>query len=220
VPIAIPLGVTEGSVDFSAVLSDANEAAVLSGGTYLNIHTSAFPGGELREQLAVTVCGTTVKRIYTATDSCGNSSTACVNVSIVDTTPPSITCPDDVAVECDASTDPSNTGEATATDLCQPSVGITYSDEIIAGSCPQEYTIIRTWYASDFCGNQSSCTQRISVDDTIAPSLTCPGDAVIECSIINLPPYQTFTLFIAAGGSASDNCALDESSFTLVSHLS
>lgn len=38
----------------SAVLSDAQETALRAGGTYFNIHTVAFGGGEIRGQIAVT----------------------------------------------------------------------------------------------------------------------------------------------------------------------
>lgn len=38
----------------SLTLPQANEAAFLTGGTYFNIHTSNFPGGEIRGQIIVT----------------------------------------------------------------------------------------------------------------------------------------------------------------------
>lgn len=35
----------------TATLAEANEAALLSNGTYINLHTVAFPGGEVRGQI-------------------------------------------------------------------------------------------------------------------------------------------------------------------------
>lgn len=57
-PVIVPLhpftGVTAGSIvetDSTASLTPANIADLLAGRTYLNIHTTAFPGGEVRGQL-------------------------------------------------------------------------------------------------------------------------------------------------------------------------
>src|SRR5690606_39937709 len=68
------------------------------------------------------VCGdagaTAVTRSLTATCACANP-TGCIQIiSVEDNTAPSITCPDNVTVGCDESTDPADTGTATATDDC------------------------------------------------------------------------------------------------------
>src|SRR5690606_4162554 len=87
-------------------------------------------------------------RNWTATDSCGNLSSCVQTIQVDDTTPPLITCPDDLTMECGQSTDPADTGIATATDNCGvPSV--TYSESITPGSCEAEFTITRTWIAAD-----------------------------------------------------------------------
>jgi len=39
----------------------------------------------------------------------------------------------------------------------------------------------RTWTATDDCGNQSSGVQRITVRDTVPPSIIAPPDVVLEC---------------------------------------
>ena len=64
-----------------------------------------------------------------------------------------MTAPEDATVECDESTDPADTGEATATDNCNGET-VSYSDEIVPGECEGEYTILRTWTAVDACGNE------------------------------------------------------------------
>jgi hypothetical protein len=51
---------------------------------------------------------------------------------------------------------------ASATDNCDPAPVVTYSDVTAAGGCPQEYTITRTWTATDACGNGTNCTQVIT----------------------------------------------------------
>jgi hypothetical protein len=68
----------------------------------------------------------TLARLWTAVDSCGNSNNCTQIVTVQDTTRPAITCPVDVTIKCEASTDPSNTGSATATDNCTDVVTISH----------------------------------------------------------------------------------------------
>ena len=86
----------------------------------------------------------TVTRTWSATDDCGNQSSCAQTITVVDTTVPVVTCPVDVTIQCDASSNPSNTGEATASDNCDLEVDIAYSDAVSSGSCPEENTITRT----------------------------------------------------------------------------
>src|SRR5213075_625180 len=50
---------------------------------------------------------------------------------------------------------------ATAVDNCDPNPVITFKDSTIAGSCNM---LIRTWTATDSCGNYASCTQTLTKD--------------------------------------------------------
>ena len=97
----------------------------------------------------------------------------------VDVTPPDLTCPIDMVVECGDSTDTNDTGVATATDICTNDIVIAWSDALAAGSCGGEYFIYRTWTATDACGNMTNCMQTISVVDTTPPLLICPDDVVL-----------------------------------------
>ncbi|MEM7390899.1 MAG: HYR domain-containing protein, partial [Verrucomicrobiota bacterium] len=108
----------------------------------------------------------TITRTWTATDDCGNSASCTQVVTVVDTTAPMITCPADVTVECNDPSDSSATGVATATDNCDTNVTIGESDVVMAGTCPQEQVITRSWNATDDCGNSSGCAQTITVEDT------------------------------------------------------
>jgi len=106
---------------------------------------------------------------FTATDECGLSFSCTSAFTIEDTTRPMITCPPDVTVTCGESTDPADTGMAAATDLCDDDPAypaITYSDVETPTTCPADpvqYTIARTWRATDECGNHSECIQTIIV---------------------------------------------------------
>ena len=142
----------------------------------------------------------TINRTWKATDDCGNFSTCVQVITVDDSTPPVITCPINVTIECTASTLPSNTGSASATDNCDVVPAITYTDVTAASqTCPQEYTINRTWKATDDCGNMSTCLQVITVDDSTPPVITCPINVTIECTASTLPGNT-------GAASASDNC--------------
>jgi len=114
-------------------------------------------------------CGNTgtLIRTWTATDGSDNSSECVQIITIVDTTPPIITCPADVTLECPADTSVEANGSATASDTCS-SVTITHTDQW-QPSCGNTGTMTRTWTATDDCGNSSSCVQTITVVDTKPP---------------------------------------------------
>jgi hypothetical protein len=117
-------------------------------------------------------------------------------VAVRDTLPPAITCPADVTVQCDASTAPSVTGMALATDICSTPT-VTYGDVTTPGACAAEYEIDRTWDAADVCLNDSQCVQGISVVDTAGPVIACNAADTIT-------PFQAPISFTA---TATDNCS-------------
>jgi hypothetical protein len=136
-----------------------------------------------------------ITRTWTATDTAGNASSVSQTVTVVDTTPPTIDCPNYISVECIRGAGPANTSSATASDSCTD-VDISSRDTLIPGStCEVE----RVWTATDACGNEASCTQPITLTDTTAPTITCPASMTLEC------PASTS---IAANGTATatDNC--------------
>ena len=73
--------------------------------------------------------------------------------------------------------------DATATDNCGTVVSLILSENTTQGLCAGDYTITRTWTATDDCGNNSSASQTITIIDTTAPVFTgIPGDYTAECS--------------------------------------
>src|SRR6185503_656442 len=60
----------------------------------------------------------TITRTWKATDNCGNFSTCVQTITVTDTHGPTITCPADTTIDCNASILPADTGMATAIDDC------------------------------------------------------------------------------------------------------
>src|ERR1051325_5623931 len=66
----------------------------------------------------------------------------------------SLHSPDDAAAECGAPTDPAHTGFATSSDPC--GAVIAFSDARVDGACPDTYTIVRTWTATNIARDSAS----------------------------------------------------------------
>ncbi|WP_222614436.1 gliding motility-associated C-terminal domain-containing protein [Chitinophaga cymbidii] len=150
---------------------------------------------ERMEQIPGAICTSNYRliRTWTATDQCGNSSTVTQTITVVDNTAPTFTMstPADVTVECNAI--PAQP-DLTATDNCTPSGNISIVKnerrENIPGACVNNYRLIRTWTATDLCGNETTVQQVITVRDITAPTFTqsVPADATVECSAIPVMP--------------------------------
>ena len=135
----------------------------------------------------------TVVRTFTATDDAGNGSSAQQTITVQDTTAPEFTSiPADYTSECDADL---ILDDATASDNCGE-VTIEVSSETIAGDAAGNYTVVRTFTATDDAGNSSSAQQTITVQDTTAPELSIPADYTSECDAD----------LILDDATASDNC--------------
>src|SRR5262249_49747987 len=125
-----------------------------------------------------------VMRTYTATDICGNSSSRTQTITVNDTNAPAITSiPTNVTVQCASALPAPNDAAVVAADSCGGAPVITHSDQTIPGSCANKFTVKRTYTATDACGNSSSMTQTITVNDTTAPAITSiPADVTVSCA--------------------------------------
>ncbi|MDH4035252.1 MAG: T9SS type A sorting domain-containing protein, partial [candidate division Zixibacteria bacterium] len=146
-------------------------------------HSDQTTPGDCPQEYAVT-------RTWTAADSCGNTSTASQTITVVDNTPPVISgVGGNETLECPAEP---NFSTPSATDACGPA-DLSYADDTTFGDCPAEYSITRTWTAADSCGNTSSATQTITVEDNTPPVIACAAADTIGCEDVLefTPPTAT-----------------------------
>ncbi|HXR81797.1 MAG TPA: PKD domain-containing protein, partial [Saprospiraceae bacterium] len=78
--------------------------------------------------------------------------------------------------------------EPVVPDSCGMGILLTFTDVTTPGACPGDYSVTRTWIASDSCGNSGSCSVTIVVEDVLPPTLTC----VAQTTPINCPAVPAF----------------------------
>jgi hypothetical protein len=126
--------------------------------------------------------------IFGTSDAAGNPASVTVDVTVQDTTPPSLTVPESVVTECQGSLQAEVAlSDATATDVCQPT-GLTIINShtpngaSASGSYPLGATAV-TFTAADGQGNHSSGQTFVTVLDTTPPAILCPAPILIECQV-------------------------------------
>ena len=145
----------------------------------------------------------TILRMWTATDGCGNVTSAIQTITVVDTGHVSLLLPPDVTVACGQPTEPSATGRASASDpdAVDEAPTVTYADQPELSGCGGTGTIRRTWTATDECGNAVSGVQTLTIVDAAPPALGVPGDVIAECGSSTLPAVTGLAM-------ASDACSM------------
>ncbi len=96
---------------------------------------------------------------WTATDPSGNSATATQKVTIIDTTGPTLTVPDNVIIDAISQDTAVSIGDASAIDIIDPVPKITND---APSTFPLGETIV-TWTAIDEFGNSKTLTQTITI---------------------------------------------------------
>lgn len=113
---------------------------------------------------------------FTARDGAISTVTCTADVEVVDTTPPDITCPSDITVECsDPCGVPADDPQlaaffsgVSASDICDPAVDI--DDD--APTCFGDGPTTVTFTATDHDNNSRTCTATVTVEDTTPPDIT------------------------------------------------
>lgn len=140
----------------------------------------------LLETVSGTGCNKSVKRTWTATDACGNTATAEQTILVQDTKPPVFTSlPSDLHLLC---SDPLPAPlTLVANDNCDQQLQMDYVQTLVPTNCGQQ--LLRTWTATDDCGNATTVAQTITLVDNLAPTAAEPDDMVVNCG--TAPPVAT-----------------------------
>ena len=122
--------------------------------------------------------------------------TCWTDIFIEDKMAPVLKCPANVTISCSAPSDPSKTGQATATDCS--GYTITYSDVFANYGCNNPAgKITRTWVAIDGNGFKSQCTQTITIKKTGVNDVVFPKNLdgiqkpALDCKNTNTDPTIT-----------------------------
>ncbi|HTD65021.1 MAG TPA: Ig-like domain-containing protein [Candidatus Limnocylindria bacterium] len=143
-------------------------------------------------------------------------------VTVRDTTPPAITCAANKDINCLA---PWSFDTPTATDAASglnPTVTILSS--VTNGSCNAGLTVIRTWRATDACGNSATCSQTVlgraivTLSGTIfAPTNYPPTLSEKRVATVALTGTTNITGSTASDGSFS--CSFDAASNVVIAPM-
>ena len=117
-------------------------------------------------------------------DKAGNTAGCLASVGIQDFTGSNVfTCPADTMVTCGHDLDPVKLGLPSVIDVCGTDDTLFFRDDTITGGArPICIVVERTWVSRDVNGNETVCTQMISLIDSILPVLTTTfADTVVTC---------------------------------------
>lgn len=131
-----------------------------------------------------------IVRTWTATDQCGQTSGVVQTITLTDTTPPTLyNIPSDTTVNCDADAVPSNVH---ADDDCG---SVTIINTVLRsdGDCSDNFTLVKTWTATDSSGLTTSAQSTVVVVDDVAPVFSgLPSsdfeDITAQCNLVPPPP--------------------------------
>ncbi len=138
----------------------------------------------------------------TVTDTSGNSSTRTTTVTVEDNVAPVANCAAPFTVQLDANGEASITAadvENGSTDAC----GVdTTTIDVTDFDCSNVGDNTVTLTVTDVNGNSSTCTTIVTVEDNIAPTITCTMD-----TMANTDPGDCYATVSFPNALASDNCS-------------
>ena len=184
------------------------------------------------DQITNASCPIIIQRTWTVYDTCLNTTVCIQSITVQDTIAPVVTCPDDVTADVCLLSDLASVatygyssdsvtiteaqfeaidGVSDASDNCGV-FEVTYWDNVVNASCP--IIIERTWTVFDTCLNTRNCIQTITIQDTIAPAVTCPSDIVADaCTLADVGGIATYAY-------SSDSVTITEAQFEAIDGVS
>jgi hypothetical protein len=158
------------------------------------------PAKDTTDNLDGTVSGgrfTVALDYYTSTPKIPELTGTVFTMAPPDTTPPIMRCPANIVASTDLGLC-SAVVHYTVTAMANPGGATVVSTPPPGTAFPKGTTTVNCT-ATDVSGNQSSCSFTVTVNDTQAPSIACPGNISVGCSIGLVAP-------VTFAASATDNC--------------
>ncbi len=126
-------------------------------------------------------CPEIITRIYSVTDTCGNTINVTHTINVFDLINPTASTPLPITVECIEDVPPPDiliiNDEA---DNCTVLPVVAFVSDVSDGAtCPE--TITRTYSVTDSCGNVLNVAQTITVNDITPPTASNPPPVTAEC---------------------------------------
>lgn len=170
------------------------------GSPTVTVAESATGLGSISSPLVIT-------RTYTATDTAGNSASDSQTITVIDNIAPTVTAPAASSASADATCQaaiPDVVSGAIASDNCSSGSGITITQSPATGTLVGLGLHSITITATDAAGNSSAASTSFTVNDTTAPTLTCPANVVLH-----LPENSSATSMAVnfPAPTATDNCS-------------
>jgi sugar lactone lactonase YvrE len=105
---------------------------------------------------------------------------------------------------CGMQVPPADDGSVPVLNACGGTFTVTHDPDVITNqTCPRQYTIVRTYHATDTCGNTGSISQIITVNDTTPPFIDCPSTVTV-----NVDPGKCTASNVNLGSpTAGSSCA-------------
>jgi hypothetical protein len=198
--ITCPLNVT---VACASLVPAANPAGIVTSASCGGTATVTFVADVISNQTCANQF--TLTRTYRSTDDCGNIEDCDQTITVLDNTPPSITCPVNVTVGCASLVPATNPIGIVTADNCGGTATVAFvSDVVSSQTCANRFTVTRTYRSTDACGNFADCIQTITVLDNTAPSITCPANVTVGCASL-VPATNPIGIVTAdnCGGTAT-----------------
>jgi hypothetical protein len=147
---------------------------------------------------------------FTAVDGAGNSVTCKATVSVVDTTPPAITCPAGITVDAEGANGTSASNFAIQAFLngaaASDAAGIAGITTNAPATFPMGTTQV-TFTAKDGSGMTSSCTSTVTIADTTAPVITCPDSITVDAEGASGTSASNFAIQAFLNGATASDAA-------------
>lgn len=144
---------------------------------------------------------------WSVTDGSGNSGSATQNVTISDTTAPTLTRPADIQATSTGAMTMVTLGAASAVDIADPNPAV--SNDAPAAGFPIGMTMV-TWTATDASGNSVSDVQQVMiVDGGAGGNLTLTAPANVQAEATAPATMVALGMATAVGGTGQINIAND-----------